>query len=226
MKPKSKKDIRAKRIERVKAHQSVPRFSFLIPTYIGIDDIAGVMQLGRCIDSVFDQTMQSWEIVIVADGACPRAYEIWQSAVKRAQELYQTGHLVKYIEAPYVGRRGGHQSVNVGKSLCSGEFLTILNQDNVLRKYYVEKMYSAEHDVLLCCVQMNDMPGINLNGRSFTRGGIDRLNYSIRLQIAQSVRHLQHLDADYDFIIDCIEYRQQYQPVRVHWTESILAEHN
>lgn len=200
--------------------RSCPKFSFIIPAYAEPGDFGAITKIGRCIESIKAQTEPSYHIVLVSDGPSDVMYALYEGFRK------ELGDHIAYIEAPYVGQRGGHHSVDVGKHLCLGEYTTVLNGDNVLRPEYIEKLYHPQADVLYCSVRMNDMPGITVNPWGCARNVIDRLNYSIRTAIVKKVRHKMHLDADYDFLLDCIQYRQQTARVREYRVEDVLAEHN
>lgn len=215
----------ALRAASVPAAREVPKFSFLIPCYMGPRAVGTSLVLGRCISSILDQTDPSWQIVLVHDGASPVARAFAEGLAEDCRRIGRADFVV-YREAPYIGTRGGHQSVNVGLESCVGEFTTILNGDNTLRPHYIASMYDADADILIGSVRMNDMPGRILDGRAWHRGGIDRLNYSIRTGIAREVRHKMHLDADYDYLMDCWEHRNRIADVRVRYCEAVVAEHN
>lgn len=208
-----------------KAAQDVPKVSFLIPTYIGPKSVGDVMRLGRCIASIIDQTDRAWQIVLVHDGPSPICRAFAEGLKTDAKRVGREGHVV-YIEAPYIGMRGGHQSVNVGLEYCTGEFVCILNGDNTIRPHYIASMYDRDADILIGSVLMNDMPGRILTGRAWHRGGLDRLNYAIRTGIAREVRHKMHVDADYDFLMDCWQHRSAVADVRVRYVEAVIGEHN
>lgn len=199
----------------------VCKFSFIIPAYC--DSYSDHLTLSRCLDSVFAQTDPAWEIILVHDGENEKARMQHHDA---SGDPRARGHRFLYLESPYVGLRGGHQSINIGRDHARGEFTTILNGDNTIRPTYIEEMYDHNADVLFCLVKMNDSPGLYLNGRSLTRGRVDRLCYAIRTGIVRRVYHRMNLDADYDFLMECILFANDIRPVRYHETEKVLAEHN
>ena len=205
--------------------EAVPHFSFLIPCYADAGDVAAIAKIGRCLYSIEQQTDPHWEVVLVSDGPNEMIRDTYIAFREEARKIGRD-KWVKYLSAPYVGKPGGHYSVECGKDICEGEFLTVLNGDNTLRPNYVADMYNSDADFLFCAVKMNDDPGIILSGRGRSRGRIDRLNYSIRTGIAKQVRHRMHTDADYDWIVECMAYRRQTAEVREHFTELVLGEHN
>jgi cellulose synthase/poly-beta-1,6-N-acetylglucosamine synthase-like glycosyltransferase len=201
------------------------KFCFIIPAYAGKRNAngerqtAGVLNLARCIDSVAQQTDPDCRIIVVNDGNSVEMRDLIQNMQKAIP-----GIPITYYQAPYRGERGGHESVNLALSVLPDDvqFVTILNGDNVLRPTYIEDMYYPEYDIVTCMVKMNDLPGIVLDGRTFSRRSVDRLNYTIRADIAVNTKHKMHIDADCDFVIDCLAMAEN----GVYYVEKILAEHN
>ena len=200
------------------------KFCFIIPSYAGKRNAQGerhpgpILALGRCLDSIAGQTDPDCRVMLINDG---HALEM-----RRLAQEFQaaTPHIpIQYIEAPYRGERGGHVSVNLALSVLPDdcEFVAIVNGDNTLRPQYIEKMYSPEHDILLCMVKMHDQPGIVLTGETFERRVIDRLNYAVRASIARATKHKTHMDADCDFLIDCAAMSEN----GYHHAQEILADH-
>jgi len=202
------------------------KFCFIVPAYDsgkrnakGERNTAGILHLAKCVDSVFQQTDPDCRVIVVNDGASLEMRELIQSFQSKRPDIPIT-----YLQAPYREERGEHDSINLALSVLPDdvEFVTFLNADNTIRPTYIEEMYNPEADVLLCMVKMNDIPGTVLSGRSFTRGYVDRLNYSVRAGLARKTRHQLHMDADCDYIIDIASIMEN----PYHYVEKILAEHN
>jgi glycosyltransferase involved in cell wall biosynthesis len=201
------------------------KFAFIIPAYAGKRNAngerhtGGVLNLARCLDSIANQTDRDCRVIVVNDGHSLEMREIVLSFGQGNPDIPVT-----YYNAPYRGERGGHESVNLALSVLPKDvqFVTILNGDNTLRPTYIEEMYNPECDILTCMVKMNDLPGIVLSGQTFSRRAIDRLNYSVRSDIAINTKHKMNIDADCDWIIDCLQMAEN----PIHCVEKILAEHN
>lgn len=201
------------------------KFAFIVPAYAGKRnakgerDAVGIISLGRCIDSIFNQTDPDCRIIVVNDGASLEMRELIQTFQQIRPDVPIT-----YLQAPYRGKRGGHDSINLALSVLPDdvEFVAFLNADNTLRPTYIEDMYCPDCDIMTCMVKMNDIPGTVLTGLSFTRGYVDRLNYAVRADIAARVKHKMHVDADCDYIIDCASIAEN----DFHHVEKILGEHN
>ena len=89
------------------------RFSVLIPIY------NREFYIKECIDSIFSQTFQDYEIIAIDDGSTDRTPEVLQSYGERIKVLSQTN------QGPEVAR-------NLGASQASGEYLIFLDSDDFL----------------------------------------------------------------------------------------------
>lgn len=201
------------------------KFCFIIPAYAGKRNAegerntAGILNLAKCVDSIGQQTDRDCRVMIVNDGHSLEMREL----IQEFQNVYPDIPFT-YLQAPYRGERGGHESINMALSVLPKdvEFVTFLNADNRLRPTYIEEMYNPGCDILTCMVLMRDIPGIVLSGKSFSRGHVDRLNYSVRSDIAVRTRHKMHMDSDCDYIIDALTIAEN----PIHYVEKVLAEHN
>ena len=178
-----------------------------------------LLNLARCLDSINAQTDRDCRIIVVNDGNSVEMRDLVQSFQENMKDMPIT-----YYQAPYRGKRGGHESVNLALSRLPDDvqFVTILNADNRIYPTYIEDMWHPEYDIVTCMVRMNDLPGITLNGHSFSRRSMDRLNYTIRADIAARVKHLQHMDADCDYVLDCLAISEN----GIYHVDKELAEHN
>lgn len=174
-------------------------------------------KFGRCLDSIVAQTDQDFEIIVVNDGVDPRIRQI----------VSEGGSGARYYEHPYVGRRGGFQSIDYGISRAEGEFIYILNSDNIIYPTFVEDMYAEAH-ILMCQVLMNDIPGIILHGKTFVQGRIDRANYAVLTQVAQEVKYrdFSMLKDDWHFFNACYDNINLKGSPVIHHVDKVLAEHN
>jgi len=195
------------------------KFSFLVITYA--DQISRYMEVSTCLQSIFDQTDHSFEVILLHDGPNDAMRALWQDA----QRDYRYPYRIKYYEVPFRGERGGHALVDFGRMVAVGEFVTALNGDNLIRNTYVERMYHPDADIVTCQVLMKDLPGIIFSGRGFARGRIDRLNYAVKTGVARRVPHKMHIDADWDWLIDCWDEANSTRPVRVVHVDEILGVH-
>lgn len=78
--------------------------------------------IGQCLDSVFKQTMQDFEIVVVNDGSTDRTEE----AVLEASERHPGR--IKYLKQ---ANRGAAVARNAGARLAEGEVLAFIDADDL-----------------------------------------------------------------------------------------------
>ena len=82
--------------------------------------------LQEAIDSVFDQTHQDWELILVDDGSTDAGTGLAQAAAGR-----DAGR-VRYAEHPGHENRGTSASRNFGLQLARGEHVLYLDADDIL----------------------------------------------------------------------------------------------
>lgn len=196
------------------------RFSFLMPVYATAPH--EYFEVSTALKSVLDQTVKSFEIIMLCDGPDDIMREVWRGAqgdIKGGKDI------IRYYEHPHRGIRGGHHMIDQGVDAARGEFICILNGDNSIEPDYIEKMYDPEADIVTCQVVLHDHPGLITSGRGWQRGRIDRLNYAIRRSVAVRVKHLMHVDADYDWLMDCWDHANHRREVRVTHVDKVLGHH-
>lgn len=93
--------------------------SIIIPSY------NHARYIGRCIESVLEQTHADWELIVIDDGSKDASNDIIASyRDKRITHLRQEN-------------QGAHNTINRGLGLAKGEFLAILNSDD---EYYPQRL--------------------------------------------------------------------------------------
>lgn len=101
---------------------SGPLLSIIIPLYNHEKFI------GQAIESVINQTYQSWELIIIDDGSK-------DNSVKVAKKYNDPR--IKLIEQE---NAGAHNAINRGLNMAEGEYLAILNSDDMYEKDRFEIM--------------------------------------------------------------------------------------
>ncbi|MGE9892327.1 glycosyltransferase family 2 protein [Lachnospiraceae bacterium SGI.240] len=90
--------------------------------------------IGECLESVINQTRKPDEVIIVDDSSTDDSAEICKSYIEKAD----------YIKLVTNSERGGvSRARNKGIDLAKGEYVLFVDGDDVLSKYYVEKMLDA-----------------------------------------------------------------------------------
>ena len=83
--------------------------------------------IGKCIDSVLQQTYKNFELIIIDDGSVDSSNEIISAyADQRIQYIKQSNN-------------GAHHAINKGLALAKGDYLTLLNSDDLYHHDRLEK---------------------------------------------------------------------------------------
>lgn len=96
-----------------------PRVSVIVPFF------NAEKFLQEALQSVFEQSYGRWELLLIDDGSTDRSSEI----AKDYAERHPTQ--VRYIEHPEHGNRGACASRNVGIRHSAGEYIALLDADDV-----------------------------------------------------------------------------------------------
>ncbi|GAB4370555.1 MAG: hypothetical protein Kow00121_11360 [Elainellaceae cyanobacterium] len=90
----------------------MPKVSVIIPAFNGDRFIA------KAVESVFNQTYQDYEIIVIDDGSTDQTQQVLEPYFDRIQYVYQTN-------------QGVATARNQGLALAQGEFVAFLDQDDV-----------------------------------------------------------------------------------------------
>ena len=107
-----------------------PLISVVIPAY-NHERFVGV-----AIDSVLKQTCQDFELVVVNDGSTDRTEEVIQG--------YEDSRIRYFFQE----NQDAYNTINRGISLAEGEYVAILNSDDIYTADRLEKLldFSRDHD--------------------------------------------------------------------------------
>lgn len=113
------------------------RVSIIIPIYNGEDYIE------ECLNSIFDQTYQNIEVIVVNDGSTDKSYEICASVQKEHPEM-----ILKTQE-----NKGVSSARNVGLIVATGDYISFVDADDFVPKNYVESFVRNidENVDFVCC---------------------------------------------------------------------------
>ncbi|MDE7310518.1 MAG: glycosyltransferase [Eubacterium sp.] len=119
---------KAKKTEEKKKTEG-PLVSVVIPLY------NHEKYIQQAIQSVLSQTYQSWELLIVDDGSKDLSVKKARAYTDKRIQLYEQEN------------EGAHRAINRGLSLAKGEYLAILNSDDLYEPERLSKMvrYLQEH---------------------------------------------------------------------------------
>ena len=107
--------------------QDAPRFSVVIPAYNSTETI------GATLDSVLAQTSQDFELIVVDDGSSDRTPDL-------VQEYCAADPHVTLIQQENQGTAGAR---NTGIDASRGEFISLLDNDDLWMPTYLDAMFSA-----------------------------------------------------------------------------------
>ncbi|MCR4852878.1 MAG: glycosyltransferase [Prevotella sp.] len=100
-----------------------PRFSIIVPVYNRPDEVDELLQ------SLCEQTVKDFEVVIVEDGS--------KTPCKDVCQKYEGKLDLKYFDKP---NSGPGQSRNYGAERSRGEYLLVLDSDVVLPRTYIKEV--------------------------------------------------------------------------------------
>ncbi len=108
----------------------------IIPTYNRAD------VLPRAIESVLNQTVQDFELIIVDDGSTDATRSV-------VQRYARTDERIRYIE--HETNRGVAAAQNTGIDAATGEYVTFLGSDDELKPPFLEKSVGKLETLSSCC---------------------------------------------------------------------------
>lgn len=106
--------------------------------------------LGRCVQSIVDQTYTNLEIILVDDGSpdrCPQMCDEWAKRDRRIRVIHK--------------ENGGLSDArNAGMAAATGEYVAFVDSDDWLAKAFIENLYNAvvsnDCEVAGCVFRMTD----------------------------------------------------------------------
>ena len=111
--------------------------------------------IGPAIDSVLQQSMQDFELIIVDDGSTDNTASVIKSYDdKRIRYFYQEN-------------QDAFNTINRGISLAKGEFLAILNSDDIFTSDRLQRMLEVQQETGAVCL-ISDVIPISDSGEEFT----------------------------------------------------------
>lgn len=102
--------------------------SIIVPSFNRVDLIA------ETLNSVFSQTYQKWECIIVDDGSSDNTIDIINSFIQKDSRF----SLIKRNRFP----KGAPTCRNIGLDISNGEFIIYLDSDDILAPYCLEQRFN------------------------------------------------------------------------------------
>ena len=102
-----------------------PLLSIIVPIY-------NVEQyLDRCIQSILNQTYQNLEIILVDDGSTDNSGEICDAFMMQDER----------VRVFHQENQGAAQAKNVGLREARGQYITIVDSDDIVKENMIEALY-------------------------------------------------------------------------------------
>ena len=121
-----------------------PKVTIIIPAYNSQEYI------GRCLDSVFAQAFQDYEVLVLNDGSTDETGEIVKKYARSNKQL-------RYVEQENIGVA---RTRNKALKLANGEFVAFLDNDDFIDSDYIEKLLpSKNEDVVISGYKRPDVKG-------------------------------------------------------------------
>ena len=138
-------------------------------------------EIEECIRSVFDQSYQNWELLIIDNGSTDRTPEICQALA--AQETR-----IRLLSAP----RGVSLARNAGIDAAQGEYLFFLDSDDVIHPSLLETLLFAMEDNHASlsgttCINIPQNQWADFAARPKTHKGIGKTRFLTNEQALQEI---------------------------------------
>lgn len=111
--------------------------------------------IGPAVDSVLNQSWSELELIVIDDGSTDQTGEIVQS--------YNDPRLSYY----YQENQDAFNTINRGIAMAKGEYIAILNSDDIYAKYRLQQMVNAQQQSGAACL-FTDVVPISDEGEIFT----------------------------------------------------------
>ena len=109
----------------------LPLVSVIVPVY---NDEKYVEE---ALNSIFYQTYSHLEVIIIDDGSQDCSVDRIEKWMERTQQIKKSSHTFSFFKQE---NRGDPETINRGLAAARGEFLTILNSDDVYDSRRIEKL--------------------------------------------------------------------------------------
>ena len=128
-----------------------PKISIVIPLY------NAEKYLAKCLDSVFTQTFQSFEVIVVDDCSTDSSCEIVESYIPKFNGRLRLYHMDENTGSGGLPR-------NKGLSMSSGEYIFFLDADDMFTKTALEELYTLAKEYNVDVVYCERYYTINADG--------------------------------------------------------------
>ena len=135
-----------------------------------------IKDLERCLNSILSQSLKIYNVYIIDDGSNSNTRKYLDNYVKNKKNF-----IVKHIE-----NNGVSNARNIGIDLSSSKYITFVDSDDTLEKYFLEEAYKLAED----------------NNLDIIIGGYNEIknNSIIRVRVSERGLHIYNYDNIINFL--------------------------
>lgn len=162
----------------------------------------------KAVQSVLQQTLQDWELLIIDDGST-------DSSLQKCQSFHD-----ERIKVVHVENGGVSRARNIGLDMAKGEYVTFVDGDDYLAKDYLQELYVPGNEIIL-----GGLTKVNLSG-VFLGAVLPKLKGRKSIQeVAKTFYEEQLASGIYGFVASKMIRRDVIEKNRLRFDERIrLAE--
>ncbi|WP_368252365.1 glycosyltransferase, partial [Enterococcus sp. 2201sp1_2201st1_B8_2201SCRN_220225] len=163
----------------------------------------------QCIESIFNQSIQTIELLVINDGSTDESDEIIRKTLENSP----------FKKTDYIDQEnlGACLSRNIGLDWANGEYILIVDGDNYLESNHIEKslnfLLESDSDIAYCSLKNSDTGEVLIEAPEFSLGRLITVNFIdtcslFKKSILGSHRFDPELNRlfmqDYDFFLSLI----------------------
>lgn len=114
-----------------------PRITIIVPVY------NAEQYISRCIESILNQSINDWQMILVDDGSNDKSYEICQ----------QFAVLDSRIRVVHQENAGAGAARNMGLDIARGDYIVFVDSDDYVDKDYFKLLSMHDEDVVFIDVE-------------------------------------------------------------------------
>ena len=164
----------------------------------------------EAIDSVFAQTYEDWELLLVDDGSTDDSKRIAQSLATQYPKK------VRYLEHEGHRNRGMSASRNLGIAHAKGEYIAFLDADDVWLPDKLEQqnaLLEKEHEAALVCGHTQWWYGWTGNPADIRRDFVQQLDVPLDTLVQPPALLVQFLQNEWAVFHDILVRRESLEAV-------------
>lgn len=119
-----------------------PAISIIVPVYNSVGTIK------KCVDSIFSQTFNDWELILADNGSTDGSGEL-------VARIAQSDNRIKVAK---ILKKGVSRARNTAIELCRGAYVCFVDSDDIVEKDYLQSLYAArDADLVVCGYSVDTM---------------------------------------------------------------------